>query len=699
MSLESMNMITGIPFRFSTLSWRRPARASGFTPIADSSGGTLVRNKILAGCLCSIVAFSAQAAERPLQAALAHIGGHDTAAAGGTWSSWGGEIEIQLNPDRLRELNIDIASIDRSTHTVTGEPGVRYQRMRFVGRRQGALQFAVSNNKPDALSGGALQYDGGFVLATPNGTVDLRNLRIRPSSSGLFALDVVDAAGTVWFTMDHAHFDLSRSDHSNFRLRDMNLRLSDAFAAKLGRPELAATDIGGANVESEVTARDESQPNAGSCTNTWPASGLTTDIQVFYGVSTWTGHPDHVASKRCNVGESGACTAASTTGNVVISPDSSLRNIGTTAVTWHSMFSGNFAPYNNDQHPYLIWNMYRFDADGGMKQIGISGVKHAFETVNYNCTCTNYNIIYPGCEDTYSTFNNDDSGVLGPRSELIPAKAIWGRCGSVFDTDCNGQEDDGGLVDSLHSNRLNVVESEMLAPLSTGATYYLEYWYVVRDDQNIYDTMGHRSLSVSKSVGGTWTVAESPSANFTAGPAINRWVSPTAPPAGSMNTEMLSSDGRARVAVKTTALPGGLYRYEYAVMNFDFAWAVIDPAHATEPNLKLVSNNGFENFSIPVTPNSLVTDIRFTDTDLNAGNDWISTVSGRHLTWSAPVGVNPLNWGTMYRFGFTSNVPPGPGTASLSLAAASKTYDTPTLSADDVIFADSYEVAGEPAGR
>jgi hypothetical protein len=675
----------------------------GYMSLFSIHRGTLVRSKILTASIFFVFALDAQAAERPLQTELARISAHDSAAATpGAWSSWGGEVEFQFNPDRLRELGIDILSIDRSTHTVTGEPGVRYQRMRFAGRRSGALQFAVSNNKPDALSGGSLQYDGGFVLATPNGTVDLRNPRIQPSRSGLFALDVVDAAGTVWLTMDHAHFDLGSGNHSNFRLRDMNMRLSAAFAAKLGRPDLADIDIGGADIESEVTVRD-ARPEV-ACANTWPAAGLLTDIQVFYGVDTWTGHPDQVASKRCNIGESGACLSDSTTGHVVIAPDSSLRNAGATAVTWHSMFSGNFQPYANDQHPYLVWNMYRFDGDGGMKQIGVSGVKHAFETVNYNCSCSNYNIIYPGCEDTYSTFNNDTSDVLGPRSELIPAKAIWGRCGSVFDTNCDAHEDDGGITSSLHDHRLNVVESDLLPPLSTGASYYLEYWYVVREDQNIYNTMGHRSLSVAKVINPnstiTWNVTPSPAANFTLGPAINRWVDPAAPPAGAMNTEMLSSEGRARVAVKTTDLHDGRFRYEYAVMNFDFAWAVIDPAHPTEPNLKLLSNNGFENFSMAVTPNSAITDITFADTDLDSSNDWVGTVSGRRLTWSAPTGVNPLNWGTLYRFGYTSNVPPGVGKASLTLAAAEKSYDATTLSADDVIFIDSFDTgAGVSAGE
>ena len=26
-------------------------------------------------------------------------------------------------------------------------------------------------------------------------------------------------------------------------------------------------------------------------------------------------------------------------------------------IHWYAKFSGNFPPYNNDQHPYLIWNL------------------------------------------------------------------------------------------------------------------------------------------------------------------------------------------------------------------------------------------------------------------------------------------------------------------------------------------------------
>ena len=56
-------------------------------------------------------------------------------------------------------------------------------------------------------------------------------------------------------------------------------------------------------------------------------------------------------------------------------------------------------------------------------------MKHAFYTVNFNCPCGGGHVLYPTCEDVYSSFTNDDSTNLGPRSEIVRATGIWGRCG------------------------------------------------------------------------------------------------------------------------------------------------------------------------------------------------------------------------------------------------------------------------------
>jgi hypothetical protein len=87
-------------------------------------------------------------------------------------------------------------------------------------------------------------------------------------------------------------------------------------------------------------------------------------------------------------------------------------------------------PYGNDQHPYLIWNLYRTNSDGRLEQIGRSGVKHAWLTTNGSCLDStaehDSHILGRGCLDTYGTGNNDTSSDLGPRSEIVPATGIWG---------------------------------------------------------------------------------------------------------------------------------------------------------------------------------------------------------------------------------------------------------------------------------
>ncbi len=138
------------------------------------------------------------------------------------------------------------------------------------------------------------------------------------------------------------------------------------------------------------------------------------------------------------------CTGAGGNGQAVFTPSSTLRNnvnngstsatiagdpLGTSAapytadIPWYSKFSGNFAPYNNDQHPYLIWNLYRLNSDGSIAQIGRSGVKHAFLTLNTSCIENpgDSHILGRGCADVYSVSNNDSNSALGPRSEIVPA--------------------------------------------------------------------------------------------------------------------------------------------------------------------------------------------------------------------------------------------------------------------------------------
>lgn len=290
---------------------------------------------------------------------------------------------------------------------------------------------------------------------------------------------------------------------------------------------------------------------------------------------------------RCN-----GCTGAGGNGQAVFTPSSTLRNnvnngstsatiagdpLGTSAalyaadIPWYSKFSGNFAPYNNDQHPYLIWNLYRLNRDGSIDQIGRSGVKHAFLTLNTNCIENpgDSHILGRGCANVYSVSNNDSNSALGPRSEIVPASNVWGRCGSVYDTNCDGM------------------------------------------------------------------------ANAT-------------------------PEGRVKVAVKATNLGSGRWRYDYAVMNVNFTRAQTAGA---EPKLRVLSSVGFDSFVVPVGA-ATISDLVFSDGDLDSQNDGVASVGRSGVSWTAPNAASALNWGTMTRFSFIVGEAPAKATVTLRVGAS-----------------------------
>ena len=627
--------------------------------------------------------------------------------AAGTWLAWGGQTRLHFNPDALARFGISIQSTPGAANRIVGEQGKRYEVDTFNALDASALEINHTGRVVDGLGGGALRHSGGIVFKVGGREIDLRGFSLQANASTRIGMAVVDAAGTTWFTTDHAHPGFARDNPNIFSMREMNLRLSRAFAEFLGDPSLEGYQVGGLDFRAQSKADDSPAPTGDVCNAPWPAAGLTTDITLVYrnGDNNWDGHDDSIEVQRCSLTPEGtqtACTASSTTGSVVIDQDSSLINNGQTAVAWYYRLNGDHPPYNNDQHPFLIWNLYRVDADGRIKQVGVSGAKHAFETINYNCSCGDGHVIYPTCEDTYAVYNNDTSQFLGPRSEIIPHTAVWGRCDSFLDTNCDGSEDTGGAP-TLYANRMAVTESDMLAPLATGARYFFEYWYVVRDDQNIYNSMGFREIEPVKN-GGDWQVNlvdNVPAGNnFKLGPVLNLWVDPAAAPANTDNQELTTPLGRARIAVKATDLGDGTWRYEYAVSNFDYAHVQIDPAHPNEPNIKVDSNHGFSTFSVPVGTGA-ISGLRFDDTDNNAANDWSATTTGGNVTWTMPSGQNSLDWGTMYHFEFVSNQPPqatGGAVHVTGIATATEAelpYDvsilTPQAGPDDTIFKNGFD--------
>jgi len=660
----------------------------------------------IAAVAAAIAAFASAATAGVIDKAEAAA---KTVPPGGTWLAWGGQTRFHFNPDELDRLDVHIASVDGAASRTEGEAGVRYDVTAFRALDASGLEINHTGRVISGIGGGALRHQGGYVLAYPGGTVDLRGFSLRASPATRIGLDVVDANGTVWFTADHAHYGFEDDAPDIFSMRHMNLRLSAHFAAALGHPELAGDPVGGLDFRAHSYEGDNSTlAEEGSCTAPWPDPPATQgDVLLIYdnAASGWTGFDDSIYIKRCN-----GCTTTSSTGHIIVNQDSSLRNAGTTAVAWLTKFQGECSqmfpgcPYDSDQHPFLVWATYRVDADGRIKQIGVSGVKHAFYTVNWNCQpdqCSGGNIIWPTCEDTYSNYNNDSSTDLGPRTEIIPFTGQWGRCGSVYDANCDGNEDAGGGARDLYQFRESVTESEVETPAATGAHYYHEYWYVVRDDNAIYNSMGYREVSFGKS-GANWNVnlvGDTPNgADFHLGPVLNLWIDPNAPPANAANEELSTPLGRARVAVKVTDLGDDQWRYEYAVQNFDYAHAQIDAAHPDEPNLKVVSNHGFGRFSVPIAAGTTITGLRFDDTDTGANNDWTVSTAGNAVTWTGQVG-HSLDWGTMFHFEFVANAPPGSGAIQL-VGVATQTEPelpysldilTPQAASNDDIFDNGFD--------
>jgi hypothetical protein len=604
----------------------------------------------------------------------AHAGVIDKAntQATQTWSAWGGQIGVRWNRDLLGNLGLAVADAP------AGKLAKQDFRLHewFDLRQSAGLQFTVNNASLRNFTGGSLQMRGGFVLKLRDGSsIDLRDLTLRARTDGSNILDLVSGDGKAWFYSDSLMFRLSNNERG-LDIVSANLRMSQALANRIGVPEAASWNLGDISMNTEIFVQgaDQNAIRGRSCSPyPWPdvevpgVPGAVYQADLFMQATQY----DPVGCMSCD-GPGGNDGIAS------IAPNSTLRNNvndgsqqptisgdpnGTSSalyagnVAWHEMFSGQNAPYNNDQHPFLIWNMYRFNADGSIDQIGRSGVKHAFLTINAGCldSCNEFDSLGRGCGDTYGSGNNDSPGDMGPRSEIVPATGIWGRCGSIWDPSCTGTQHGNG--NTSWTQRMQVHESAIDPAANPGATYVMESWYVAREDINIENSMA-TITGTPHFASSQWTLNSQ--SGFKLGPAVNRWVSPTSPSANSLNTQISGSEGHTRVAVKAIDNGNGTWRYIYAVENLDFARAIVQaPEHGPDP--RVVSNKGFDSFSVPIPQGATVSATTFNNGTVDGSGQWNVSTTGGAVTWTAP-GTNTLDWGSMYTFTITVNAAPGPAT-------------------------------------
>ncbi|MET0231164.1 MAG: hypothetical protein ABW186_09565 [Rhodanobacteraceae bacterium] len=639
-------------------------------------------------------------------AASAHAGVIDKAQREGqaalssqTWSAWGGELGVRWNSDLLSNIGIEVAAPTAKLD----QPNVRGHEW-FAMREAAGLQFTVRNGALRNFVGGSLQMRGGYVLRLRDGsTIDLRDLAFRVRTDNSNILDVFGSDGRAWFYTDRLMFELDNGGRT-LAVRAADLRISPALANRIGVPEASGWEVADLAMNTSIYVEGADLAPDRVC-NPYPWPGVAVPSAP---TSTYQADLFMVGTQYSPVGCQNCDGSGGNDGLVSIAPSSSLENnvndgsaqatvpndpLGTSTalytanVAWYSKFSGSNAPYNNDQHPFLIWNMYRFNADGSIDQIGRSGVKHAFLTINASCldSCNDSHSLGRGCGDTYGTGNNDSPWDMGPRSEIVPASATWGRCGSIFDPNCTGgYAVDDGNNDSW-TQRLKTHESQVDPAVNSGATYMMESWYIAKDDINIYNSMA-TVTGVPHYASNQWSLTGQTS--FKLGPAIDKWVSPTAPPANSLNTELAAGEGHAKVAVKATDLGGGNWRYVYAVENLDFARAITQPpANGSDP--RVVSNKGFDSFSVPLPAGSTVVSTAFSDGDLVASNNWSAVSNASSVTWRSSGGpvISPnvkrqtLDWGTLFTFTVVVNKAPtnGSGTLHVATAGAPASYAVASL--------------------
>lgn len=393
----------------------------------------------------------------------------------------------------------------------------------------------------------------------------------------------------------------------------------------------------------------------------------------------------------------GGCTGSSETARVYYAPNATLQNVGTADVPWWDWLGGGnsapMPPYANRQHPLLVWNLYRIDAQGRLSQIGRSGVKHAWYSTNQTCGCSGGNILWgapnssnqQGCTDTYSAGNNNESRRLGPRSEIVPKNAVWGRCGSVWDPDCDGQTVDPAMGPPAH--RMLVRESDLAPALNPAAEYWLEAWYVVRDDAVANNNFRHARGQTSFS-SGSWSNLSLVAGTQQPGPVLSTWVAQAPPGTRVLDRELATNEGRVRLAVRASPLGDGRWRYDYALMNLDFARARTE---GSEPSLRVLHNRGFDRILLEIPAALAIESSEWSD---GAGllTPWAGVREGDRFGWVATEAAASLTWGTLLRLSIVA--PAAPVTASAELriqeAGAPAALVLETLAPAD-LFQDGFE--------
>ncbi len=581
------------------------------------------------------------------------------------WSAWGGQAQFKFAPLVLRDLKLEISTPDQ---VIKGALSYTAAPVQMPIANLGSLAFHAPFGHFEGFVDGQLTINQPMSMRLHGGReVSWQTMIVSARETGDFpGLQIHDGNGNLLFTTANIHVYIDQIANQ-LTMERMDVSIAGELARRLGQPAFAGHYIGEMVLGAQLNVPDGAltEVRGGTCADRpkWPTEGFVADVGL---------------TNMNTIQDVGSLSTAQGDFELV-APSSSLQNLqglDGADVTWFQKFTGMFPPYNTDQHPYLIWNMYRVDSSGRMEQIGRSGIKHAFLTINVGCTINcgdggipgaGGHILWPGCRDTYGVGNNDSPGDIGPRDEVNPLTGVFVSTGSFFDQNGDGQQDNSSSA--LGENRMQVLREDLQTP---GAQYFFESWYVIRDDSNIFNSMGFNQVTPDNTSGNNWSYNQGP---FTVGAVIDEWVAPATDPAtGSQNVAFFSpSVGHFKLAVRTTDLGGGLFQYDYMLMNFD-----------VNAGIAALTFDGVGS----VEPGSVI----FHDVDQDTGNDW--SVSTGPLRFTAAPGAQ-MPWGNGYTFSFIAG-PPVAGEVTVSIgdnggATSNRRIEILTATQPEVLLVDGFE--------
>ncbi|VAW39401.1 hypothetical protein MNBD_GAMMA01-819, partial [hydrothermal vent metagenome] len=453
------------------------------------------------------------------------------------WQAYGGEADVKFMYSKLRDMQIQVSPKPEFPNKHWD-----YNHLVFPISEKSKLELQMPYGNIEKITAGILQINSNFSMSFGKSTIKVSSFSLVPmdeptGNSDIVTFKFIDQDNSHLFTIDSVHIEYDK-EKQLLLMANMDLFATKKLAELLQHPALENQVIGQIHTYSKLTIPENAKRELKGLTCAsrplWSPDADTDVSLIDIGTVQWVR----------NIGAD----------KIVIAPSARLKNVGTADVPWWQQFTPDSPPYNNDQHPFLNWAIYR-EIDGRFEQLGYSGVKHAFLTINSNCTlnCGNVHILWIGCEDVYGVGNNDSSFALGPRAEIEANAGTWENCGSFFDPKpCTGNHRFSS--NGLDENRLTVYTDDLTDANNT--QIFMQAWYLIRDDINIFNTMGYRTIAPTDS-GFGWEM--NMGGTFTNGAALDNYVTPNTTSAMAASQTVATGEGQFTVAVKVIDLGGGLY--------------------------------------------------------------------------------------------------------------------------------------------